>query len=326
MFERGGYLGANIGKYDLEKLHEEGMKIKELKEFFKQRFPDSFGFTVHTYKTIEDLRYLKPNQDDPYKGIEDDNLRLGFDKFHSMDYRVFQGGENTYFYFLLNGSDNKSYIGQFGFKDEGDVPKEYVTSFVTLLHKLYGFPFKVEHEVYAKGGGVEKAVKKNDEYWERRENLERFLNYTDENIYWKWVNGELTDLMAVQLVEEIHGEKFNPKIKYAKGGGVGERYFVGTFNEQQLRNKEDKKAIENAQKKTGLKYIDSKIVKKGGKMFMEVYLIPAYAKGGGIFDFGSGKGNRTHHNTGRSWTLDHNRHNKSEDYEVPMKSRKRRRK
>jgi hypothetical protein len=142
------YLGNSVSDYDLEKLHEDGMTIKELKQFFKERFPYSFGFQVHTYKTMEDLRYLKPNQDDPLYGIEDENLRLGFDKFHSMDYRVFQGDENTYFYFLLNGSDNKSYIGEFGFKDRGDVPKEYVTSFTSLLHKLYGFPFKVSHEVY----------------------------------------------------------------------------------------------------------------------------------------------------------------------------------
>lgn len=55
----------------------------------------------------------------------------------------------------------------------------------------------------------------------------------------------------------------------AKGG----RVLVGKFDEQQLRNKEDKKAVEKAQKETGLKYIDSKIVKKGGKMMLEVYLI-----------------------------------------------------
>jgi hypothetical protein len=63
------------------------------------------------------------------------------------------------------------------------------------------------------------------------------------------------------------------KQRYDNGGGVG-RIKVGTFDETQLKNKEDKKAIEKAQKETGLKYIDSKIIKKGGKMFMEVYLIP----------------------------------------------------
>jgi hypothetical protein len=65
----------------------------------------------------------------------------------------------------------------------------------------------------------------------------------------------------------------NANEMYASGGGVG-RFKVGVFSEEQLKNKEDKKAIEKAQKQTGLTYIDSKIIKKGGKMFMEVYLIP----------------------------------------------------
>jgi len=73
---------------------------------------------------------------------------------------------------------------------------------------------------------------------------------------------------------------------YAKGG----RILVGRFDEKQLKNKEDKKAIEKAQKESGLTYIDSKIIKKGGKMFMEVHLIPneeyysssKFAKGGRV--------------------------------------------
>jgi hypothetical protein len=60
---------------------------------------------------------------------------------------------------------------------------------------------------------------------------------------------------------------------YKNGGGVG-RFKVGVFNEQQLRNKEDKKAVEKAQRQTGLKYVDTKMIKKGGKMYLEVYLIP----------------------------------------------------
>lgn len=37
------------------------------------------------------------------------------------------------------------------------------------------------------------------------------------------------------------------------------------------------------------------------------------------------RGGKTRYNEGRAWTLDHNRHNKKENYEVPMASRKRRR-
>ncbi len=61
--------------------------------------------------------------------------------------------------------------------------------------------------------------------------------------------------------------------EYAKGGGVGTKHLVGEFNEQQLRKGEDKVAIDKAQKETGLTYIESKMIKKSGKPFMQVYLV-----------------------------------------------------
>lgn len=84
--------------------------------------------------------------------------------------------------------------------------------------------------------------------------------------------------------------------KMATGGNTG-RVKVGVFSEADLRSGADKKAIEKAQQETGLTYIDNKVIKKGGKMFMEVYLVPTeeylnsskfehggslYADGGGI--------------------------------------------
>jgi hypothetical protein len=87
---------------------------------------------------------------------------------------------------------------------------------------------------YAKGGGVKSNRTKGkyivnpffygtDDYWERRENLERFLNYTNEEIYSKWLSDEINDENAVFMVEEQNGEVFNPKMKYAKGGEVGSK-------------------------------------------------------------------------------------------------------
>jgi hypothetical protein len=71
--------------------------------------------------------------------------------------------------------------------------------------------------------------------------------------------------------------------KMADGGKV----LVGKFDEKQLRNGEDKKAIDKKMKETGLKYIDSKIIKKNGKPhMMEVYL---YADGGMMADGGEVK-------------------------------------
>lgn len=60
----------------------------------------------------------------------------------------------------------------------------------------------------------------------------------------------------------------------ADGGTTKGKHYVGRFTEAQLKNKEDKKAIEKAQKETGLKYVDTKMVKKAGKIVaMDVYLI-----------------------------------------------------
>ena len=48
--------------------------------------------------------------------------------------------------------------------------------------------------------------------------------------------------------------------------------YIGTFTEEQIRKGEDRKAIEQAQKLSGLKYIQSNITKKG----MVVYLTNQY--------------------------------------------------
>jgi len=53
-------------------------------------------------------------------------------------------------------------------------------------------------------------------------------------------------------------------------------HFVGLFNEQQLREKADKLAIDKAINETGLKYIKSKLVKKKGVQYSEVYLVETF--------------------------------------------------
>jgi hypothetical protein len=63
-----------------------------------------------------------------------------------------QGGENTYFYFALESEKGDEYIGQFGFKDQGDVSSDYITRFIAFLMEQYGLPFEVKHSVMAKGG------------------------------------------------------------------------------------------------------------------------------------------------------------------------------
>jgi len=93
--------------------------------------------------------------------------------------------------------------------------------------------------------------------------------------------------------DDLHNKIF---FKMEHGGNTG-RVKVGVFSEADLRSGADKKAIEKAQQETGLTYIDNKVIKKGGKMFMEVYLVPTeeylnsskfehggslYADGGGV--------------------------------------------
>ena len=97
------------------------------------------------------------------------------------------------------------------------------------------------------------------------------------------------------IYKKIDKYKFEQYDEFANGGGVGARHLVGEFNEQQLRKGEDKIAIEKAQNQTGLTYIQSKVIKKGGKPFMQVYLISneEYYKSnefanGGMFDDNDG--------------------------------------
>ena len=100
---------------------------------------------------------------------------------------------------------------------------------------------------------------------------------------------EIVDEITGDVIYSTHSEKMTPSLAYKDGGMANGKHYVGRFTEAQLKNKEDKKAIEKAQKETGLKYIDTKMVKKAGKIVaMDVYLIdeetylkqPLMAKGG----------------------------------------------
>ena len=49
--------------------------------------------------------------------------------------------------------------------------------------------------------------------------------------------------------------------------------FVGYFTLEQCKNGEDKVAVEAAKKKTGLKYVGSKIVKRKGVRVLSIYVM-----------------------------------------------------
>ena len=50
--------------------------------------------------------------------------------------------------------------------------------------------------------------------------------------------------------------------------------YIGQFNEQQLRNGEDKKLVEQKKQETGMKYTRTRIVKKGRQMVgLKIWLL-----------------------------------------------------
>lgn len=141
----------------------EGFTILEMRENLKKMFPDSFGFTVTGFNKEGNMSVnssaLLPDTDIGYWGLEDSDIKskLFFPQYkrdHEVRFRIYQGGENTYFYFLLESESGDEYIGQFGFKDRGDVPADYITRFISYLMQQYGLPFHIEHTVMADGGAV----------------------------------------------------------------------------------------------------------------------------------------------------------------------------
>jgi len=139
----------------------QGFLIRDMREKLNKMFPDTFGFTVGNISKegneVQNSSALVVDRRDPYRGLEDKDIqsKLFFPQYkrdHDIRFRIYQGGENTYFYFLLESENGDQYIGQFGFKDQGDVSSDYVTRFIAFLMEQYGLPFEVKHSVMAKGG------------------------------------------------------------------------------------------------------------------------------------------------------------------------------
>jgi hypothetical protein len=160
----GGYLiGDSLKKNDTTKFAEggtigdEGFTISAMNELLNDKFPYSFGFRVFPLKKST---RLEPNYDfggSSLYGIKDSELKqkLHFPQYkrdHNINFSINQGDENTYFDFLLESENGDGYVGTFGFKDRGDVGKEYVTGFIVFLQEQYGLPFEIEHKVMADGG------------------------------------------------------------------------------------------------------------------------------------------------------------------------------
>lgn len=143
-FDEGGSVGENGGYFTINKL----------REYLNDKFRDSFKFKV--FETKKGSSTISASRDVD-KEVMDDNFKLSFPQYkrdHLINYKISQGGENSYFEFLLEDEKNDNYIGTFGFKDRGDVDFSYITRFIAFLQEQYGLPFGVKHEVYSDGGGV----------------------------------------------------------------------------------------------------------------------------------------------------------------------------
>jgi hypothetical protein len=149
-YAAGGELGKN------------GFTMREMREHLNAEFPDSFSFKVFP---IKERTNNQPDYDAEIVkgrtlyGLEDSDIKgkLYFPQYkrdHEINYDIHQGGENTYFDFLLEDAEGTYYAGTFGFKDRGDVSPDYITRFLVFLQSSYGLPFEIAHEVMAKGGKV----------------------------------------------------------------------------------------------------------------------------------------------------------------------------
>jgi hypothetical protein len=147
-------------------------------------------------------------------------------------------------------------------------------------------------EQHADGGPIDEqgymvVGKKNGQLVEISENPMSKRN-CEEFIYEQGIEKHYSNVDIIPY----RGMKPNFKNKFATGGSVGQKIKVGTFDETQLKKGEDKIATQKAIAETGLKYTETKIIKKGGKMFLEVYLMPdeqyynssKFATGGNLDD------------------------------------------
>jgi hypothetical protein len=216
MFKVGGYMehGGVVG---------EKFTISAMREKLGSMFPDSFGFTVGTIspegnKSVNSSALIT-NPNDPFRGLKDEdiNSKLFFPqykKLHDIRFRIYQGGENTYFYFNLESTNGDEYVGQFGFKDKGDVPSSYITRFIAFLMEQYGLPFEVNHSVMAKGGMTDHNLMVGDKIRQGFDNMIEVEN--DGKTY--LININTGQRWTLREWQSLNGVEMSKYTKMAEGG------------------------------------------------------------------------------------------------------------
>lgn len=53
-----------------------------------------------------------------------------------------------------------------------------------------------------------------DDNVDERENLEIFLSFNNDSIYWDWINGEIDDNGAIEIIRDLDGISYDPNINY----------------------------------------------------------------------------------------------------------------
>ena len=165
---------------------------------------------------------------------------------------------------------------------------------------MKGFPFEnlmlLSRDTYAEGGSMASGgeIKMGDFVANKvHKTVGEVIDVFDRNDFRTDADGVVNgDDLEIYSKTKHKSYQIAPSTQDKMGGSMarGGRILVGRFNEKQLKNKEDKKALAKAKKESGLTYTDTKIIKKGGKMFLEVYLIPneeyynstKYSKGGSM--------------------------------------------
>jgi hypothetical protein len=215
------YGNGGLMKYEFGGELDEKFTIEEIKTYLNNAFPDSFEFSLSRFSEegniFKNQAALIVNPNESYYGLSDKEISssLFFPKYPNnpgIRFRIYQGGENTYFYFILESQNQDIYIGQFGFKDRGNVPSNYITKFLAFLMKQYGLPFEVNHEVMSKGGSTNMKYKIFEGY--DHFNNKPLYKVTDNEDYEGEWHSSRADAKE-ELDELINSEKMST------GGGVG---------------------------------------------------------------------------------------------------------
>ena len=288
------------------------LKNTKLKNWYTKKYPtDDLGEEISATATFKDLWDCLHNNGDVYKiiGVGDSVIRERlFDQIsemtgHSDDNYV----TNLYYnYQNLPESEwseypketmavaeeyvNPKYISHYKIKNTNEIFVSYDDAMNYCDKNNLPYSAIIKTKKYAEGGMMsdntfdnilmDYGFKKTKTFSGKRffsngKNKDIFASVDDKLREVRVETNDNTIYSGYSIADLMYILKQNRNLFLADGGMManGGRVLVGKFDEQQLRNKEDKKAVEKAQKETGLKYIDSKIVKKGGKMMLEVYLI-----------------------------------------------------